>query len=71
MEFIELFKLFVTAYIIDIGVGDSHFVDALLNKGYKNIYVLNISANAMEKAKHRLGNKANNVHWIESEHNRV
>jgi len=64
MEFIELFKLPLTANIIDIGGGGSHFVDALLDKGYKNIYVLDISSKAIEKAKERLGNKANKVHWI-------
>ena len=67
MEFIELFKLPVTANIIDIGGGDSHFVDALLEKGYQNIWVLDISANAIERARKRLGNKASKVHWIVSD----
>jgi hypothetical protein len=31
MEFVELFNLPLTANIIDIGGGDSYFVDALLN----------------------------------------
>lgn len=64
MEFVELFHLPPDANIIDIGGGDSHFVDALLDKGYKNIWVLDISAAAIEKAKHRLGGKADTVHWI-------
>jgi ubiquinone/menaquinone biosynthesis C-methylase UbiE len=64
MEFVELFNLPLTANIIDIGGGDSHFVDALLEKGYKNIYVLDISAKAIERAKERLGNRASKVHWI-------
>ncbi len=67
MEFVELFSLPLHANIIDIGGGDSHFVDALLDKGYKNIYVLDISARAIEKAKERLGNKASKVHWIVSD----
>ncbi|MER3465143.1 MAG: SAM-dependent methyltransferase [Chitinophagaceae bacterium] len=67
MEFVELFNLPLNANIIDIGGGDSHFVDALLDKGYKNIYVLDISANAIEKAKLRLGCKASKVHWIVSD----
>lgn len=67
MEFVELFKLPVTANIIDIGGGDSHFVDALLEKGYQNIWVLDISANAIEKAKKRLGNKVLKVHWVVSD----
>jgi len=67
MEFVELFKLPVTANIIDIGGGDSHFVDALLEKGYQNIWVLDISANAIEKAKKRLGDKVLKVHWVVSD----
>jgi SAM-dependent methyltransferase len=64
MEFVELFNLPLDANIIDIGGGDSHFVDSLLDKGYKNIYVLDISANAIERAKKRLGERASEVHWI-------
>lgn len=48
MELVQLFNLPINANIIDIGGGDSHFVDALLDKGYKNICVLEISANAIE-----------------------
>lgn len=67
MEFVELFKLPLAANIIDIGGGDSHFVDALLEKGYQNIWVLDISVNAIEKAKKRLGDKALKVHWVVSD----
>lgn len=67
MEFVELFKLPLNAYIIDIGGGDSHFVDALLDKGYQNISVLDISANAIERAKRRLGERASKVQWIVSD----
>lgn len=44
--------------IIDIGGGASTLVDDLLGKGFKNLTVLDISANALEKTKQRLGNKA-------------
>ena len=67
MEFVELFNLPLNANIMDIGGGDSHFVDALLDKGYQNIYVLDISANAIERAKKRLGKRASKVHWIVSD----
>ncbi|GAC1438216.1 MAG: class I SAM-dependent methyltransferase [Sediminibacterium sp.] len=67
MEFIELFQLPLTASIIDIGGGDSHLADALLDKGYQNIWVLDISANALERAKKRLGERARKVHWIVSD----
>jgi SAM-dependent methyltransferase len=64
MAFLELFSLPLDANIIDIGGGDSHLVDALLEKGYKNIWVLDISAAALDRAKLRLGNKAHFVNWI-------
>ena len=67
MEFVALFNLPLDANIIDIGGGDSLFVDALLDKGYKNIYVLDISKKAIDRAKKRLGTKANMVHWIVSD----
>ncbi|RZJ96077.1 MAG: class I SAM-dependent methyltransferase [Flavobacterium sp.] len=67
MYFVELFNLPLNANIIDIGGGDSHFVDTLLDKGFMNIYVLDISANAIERAKERLGARASQVHWIVSD----
>lgn len=67
MEFVDLFDLPLSANIIDIGGGDSHFVDALLDKGYKNIWILDISAAAIERAKKRLGEKAAQVHWVVSD----
>jgi SAM-dependent methyltransferase len=67
MEFVELFNLPLDANIIDIGGGDSYFVDALRDKGYRNVYVLDISANAIERAKQRLGEKASKVNWIVSD----
>lgn len=56
-----------TAKIIDIGGGDSKLVDYLLEEGYKNITVLDISAKSLDKARKRLGNKAGNVDWIVSD----
>jgi len=52
------------AAIIDIGGGDSNLVDHLLEEGYTNITVLDISAAAIERAKKRLGLKASLVKWI-------
>ncbi|WP_317124737.1 class I SAM-dependent methyltransferase [Faecalibacter macacae] len=40
-------------------------VDYLLDQGYENISVLDISANALARAKKRLGEKAEKVTWIE------
>lgn len=56
-----------TTHIIDIGGGDSKFVDFLIKEGFENITVLDISKNALERAKKRLGKKAMNVNWIVSD----
>jgi cyclopropane fatty-acyl-phospholipid synthase-like methyltransferase len=64
LKFIEEAKLDKTAKIIDIGGGDSKLIDFLLEKGYENISVLDISVQALERAKKRLGAKAEKVTWI-------
>lgn len=56
------------AKIIDIGGGDSFLVDHLLELGYQNITVLDISEAAIERAKLRLGKeKSSKVNWIVSD----
>ena len=52
------------AKIIDIGGGDSLLVDHLLELGYSNITVLDLSESAIERAKKRLGSKGSEVNWI-------
>lgn len=69
LDFISSFQLDKSAAIIDIGGGDSLLVDFLLDLGYTNISVLDISAHAIERAKLRLGEKASLVKWIVSDIN--
>lgn len=69
IDLIHSYKLPKSAKIIDIGGGDSKLVDFLLEEGYENITVLDISANALERAKTRLGQKAKQVSWIVSDVN--
>ncbi|MFM2207965.1 MAG: hypothetical protein RL213_1940 [Bacteroidota bacterium] len=64
---LDFFKQFNTpkdAKIIDIGGGDSLLVDHLLESGYTDISLLDISEAAIGRAKNRLGEKANKVKWI-------
>ena len=42
-------------------------MDHLLDEGFENITVLDISARALDKAKARLGERANRVNWIVSD----
>lgn len=67
LAFIHSFGLDKSAKIIDIGGGDSKLVDHLLDQGFENITVLDISEKALEKAKIRLGEKAKKVTWIVSD----
>ena len=55
------------ATVIDVGAGESKFVDFLIQSGYYNISVLDISATALEKVKERLGENAKTVTWIASD----
>jgi len=64
LEFIQKMKLSKDAAIIDIGGGDSFLVDHLLDLGFSNISVLDISEKAIERAQKRLGTKAGLVKWI-------
>jgi len=67
LDFIRKTNLGKSAKIIDIGGGDSKLVDFLLEEGYKNITVLDISAKALERAQKRLGKNAEKVNWIVSD----
>ncbi|WP_346237130.1 class I SAM-dependent methyltransferase [Niabella insulamsoli] len=64
LNFLAQLSLPLNASIIDIGGGDSFFVDHLLDKGFKNVTVLNISEAAIAKAKKRLGDKSKQVTLI-------
>ncbi len=55
------------SHVIDVGSGDSYFIDYLVNNGYKNVYALDISKNALDRLKERLGNKADQVNFIVSD----
>ncbi len=53
--------------IIDVGGGASILVDRLLDAGFKTIAVLDISRAALERARQRLGARANSVRWLEAD----
>jgi 2-polyprenyl-3-methyl-5-hydroxy-6-metoxy-1,4-benzoquinol methylase len=64
LDFLKEFHVPLTAKIIDVGGGDSLFVDHLLQLGYTDISVLDISEHALERSKKRLGKDAEKVNWI-------
>ena len=64
LALIERAAVALSASIIDIGGGESTFVDDLLLRGYKNLTVLDVSQTAIEVTKKRLGSAAEQVRWL-------
>lgn len=67
LELISKAKLSLDAQIIDVGGGDSQLVDYLMDLGYKNLTVLDISETAIIRAQKRLGDRATQVKWVVSD----
>ena len=55
-----------SASIIDVGGGASTLVDDLLDNSYSNLSILDLSAAALSVARERLGQKAEQVAWLEA-----
>lgn len=64
LEFILALKLAKNARILDMGGGDSFLADFLLEEGYTNITVADISEKALERARERLGKNAEKIKWV-------
>ncbi|MGO3183655.1 MAG: class I SAM-dependent methyltransferase [Aequorivita sp.] len=67
LNLIQTAAILKDAKIIDVGGGDSFLADHLLDLGYRDITVLDISSAAIERAKKRLGERAKLVKWIVSD----
>jgi uncharacterized UPF0146 family protein len=67
LEFLHRLDPPKTAKIIDIGGGDSKLVDHLVEEGYTDVTVLDISEAAINRAKSRLGDQAHKVKWVVSD----
>lgn len=63
LRFIEDAGLAKDAAIIDVGGGASTLVDDLIDRGYRNLTVLDLSARAIAQAQTRLGDRARQVDW--------
>jgi 2-polyprenyl-3-methyl-5-hydroxy-6-metoxy-1,4-benzoquinol methylase len=64
LELLEAVRAAPSSAIIDIGSGASRLVDALVEKGYRDVTVLDLSESAVSIAKMRLGERAAMVNWI-------
>ncbi len=67
LELIENAQLAPDDPIIDVGGGASTLVDELLAAGYADLTVLDVSGAALQASRHRLGEKAGSVRWVESD----
>jgi trans-aconitate methyltransferase len=52
---------------VNIGGGSSVLVDRLLDEGYSDVTVLDVSATALALAQERLGSRSTSVTWIEAD----
>lgn len=64
LELIEAVGAKPKSAIIDIGGGASRLMDALIERGYQDLTVLDLSESAVSIAKLRLGQSAALVKWI-------
>ncbi len=67
LDFIHSFNLPRQASIIDVGGGDSKLVDRLIDEGFEDITVLDISEQALKRAQERLGDKSKKIKWVVSD----
>jgi cyclopropane fatty-acyl-phospholipid synthase-like methyltransferase len=64
LRLIEKCNLNMNDIILNVGTGTSTLIDELLKKGYENIIANDLSSQALETLKSRLGKKNNEVRWI-------
>lgn len=69
IDYIKSLNLSLSASIIDVGGGDSNLADHLLNLGFTDLTVLDISESALSRAKEKMGTRASLVKWINSDIN--
>jgi 2-polyprenyl-3-methyl-5-hydroxy-6-metoxy-1,4-benzoquinol methylase len=67
MQYIHNTGIEKTSEIIDVGGGASTLVDDLIQDGYQNLTVLDLSGTALQVARQRLGSRAVVVNWLEAD----
>lgn len=64
LGYIERTGVPLSAAILDVGGGESTLVDDLLDAGYRDVAVLDLSETALEVARGRLAGRAGQVTWL-------
>jgi cyclopropane fatty-acyl-phospholipid synthase-like methyltransferase len=67
LELLEELDVDRSAAILDVGGGDSRLVDGLLDRGFEDLTVLDLSAKALERSRARLDARSMAVTWIEAD----
>jgi len=65
LELVAYLNLNFSSKIIDIGGGNSNFTGELLEQGYADLSILDISEKALSRTKYKIGNE--NVQYIASD----
>lgn len=55
------------ASVIDVGSGASTLVDELLDRGYRDVTVLDVAQHALDRSRARLGGRVDAVRWIRAD----
>jgi SAM-dependent methyltransferase len=67
LETIEASGIVPETSVLDVGAGESRLVDGLLAKGLRHIALLDISVEALERTRTRLGPLGRTVTWIDAD----
>ena len=67
LALIDQLDLNPDATILDIGGGASTLVDDLLERGFRDMTVVDLSGKALDASRNRLGKRACSVKWIEDD----
>ncbi len=64
LEILDRLDLAPDAPVVDVGGGASRLVDALLERGFSDLTVLDLAESALAEARARLGAAAGRVTWV-------
>jgi ubiquinone/menaquinone biosynthesis C-methylase UbiE len=67
LEYLRTSGIERSAAVVDVGGGASTFVDDLLNAGYGDVTVLDVSDEALRVVRDRLGERAQRVKWVRTD----
>lgn len=64
LELLDRAGVAAAASVIDVGGGASRFVDSLVERGHRDVSVLDLSSEALDEARQRLAGRETAVNWM-------